>query len=399
MTPGQDVVPDEADPRGAFVDLLGDVDGRDVLLVDGTAGPAGGLLREQGARVREHGRHDLPGLPAPGVDAVVIAAAPVDAAVVRAAVALLRPPGLLLLVGTRASSPLAWVDRWRGGLLPDVRARRWRTWAAAAGAPVRVEYGLLRSVAFPSTALDLHRPGAAAQVLRGSNALNTGPRRRAVDVLARLAERGLAGPLLPGLALLCSPEPLREEPVTGRIGVRGSQEVKLLRGDPPTSVEKVYSSVATARAEAAALEAVHAAWPGLAPRLLARPGPRRTRTSWVSGRSLQVMELSLAEGERWVLRAAGLLGQLHRRTGRPADGVGLLHGDYWLGNLLVDDAGTTIVGVIDWTEAGTGPWQDDIGFLVSTWCARRGLSADDGARLRAQAERAYLDARAGSVRE
>lgn len=380
---------------GAWVELLGEVRGRRVVLVDRSGGSAADLLRDAGAVVEERSPDALPESAPAQADAVVLAAVALDVRLVRTAASVLGRDGVLLLVAANAASPLAWADRLRRrSTAPLERLSSLRALAADAGLPSRAEYGLLRSVQVSSTMFALQHRKAAARVVAGSNTLNTGLRRRLVDLLRSGVERGHAVRLVAGVAVLCSARPLAFEPLTGRIGVLGSDEVKLLYGDPPCYVDKVYASERTATAEADALEAVGRAWPGLAPTLLDRRSPLRNRISWLPGRTLTVNRLTPEEGARWVLDAARVLGELHGRLGTDPDRPGILHGDYWLGNLLVDQE--RVVGVIDWTDASLGDPAVDLRFLVDEWATAGGLSADEAAQLHAAARAAY-DAGRGSL--
>ncbi|GAB17197.1 hypothetical protein GOEFS_021_00240 [Gordonia effusa NBRC 100432] len=52
---------------------------------------------------------------------------------------------------------------------------------------------------------------------------------------------------------------------------------------------------------------------------------------------------------------------------RPAERyVGVVHGDYRLGNLLIDDAGA-VRGILDWELWSVGDVLADVGWLVATW--------------------------------
>lgn len=383
----------DADPEGAFVELLGDVRDQTVVLRDGTAGPAGRLLREAGATVLDDVAASAPG----AAHAVVLAAVRLDRQLLVAAGRVLRPDGRLLLVAANRRSPLAVLDRLRGGAALTADLPSMRSAARRAGLVPRAAFGLLRSIGAPSTFVSLEHPELAVMVLEGSAPLMTGARRLGVRGLAALARRGQAGAVVPALALLASAAPLPGRPMVGRIGVLGSTEVKLLYGSPLEHVDKVYTSEAVAAAEAAALEQVEAVWPGLAPRLLARRGPLCNRTTWVQGRPLPLAVLGPAEGERRVLEASELLGRLHRRLGPAAPGTRLVHGDYWLGNLLVDVESGALARVVDWTDARSGDDDVDRRFLVDTWADRSGLSPAARAALHAAAEQAYLAGLAAPV--
>lgn len=393
----RDAPPVLVDPSGTWVHLLDEVVDRRVMLVDGTGSRAATVLREAGARVQQAAGAELTGgqVGTPGsFHAVVLAETPITDPAVAAARALLREDGVLLIVASNRHSPLAWYDAVRhGGRRPQTSLREMRSALGRNGMPSRAEYALLRSCASPSTVLEMHHPRQAELVLAGSNTLNVGARRRIVDLLAWLVSRQAAGWLFPGLAVLSAARPLEFAPVLGRIGYLGSAEVKLLYGDPLSHVDKIYSEPSVADAEADALEQVEQAWPGLAPRLLQRRGPDRNRISWTSGSTLSLDRLTSAEGDRWVLRAAAVLGELHRRLGSSEHGPALVHGDFWLGNVLVDAVGSRIVGVIDWTDATRGDPDVDLRFLVDSWAQRSGAGTPATDRLRLAARAQYDAAR------
>lgn len=379
----------QAVPAGAWTELLGDVRGLAVVLVDATGGQAQVLLSDAGASVRVVTATQLHQV-APGTaDRVALTGLRLDRPLVRAAASLLRPDGVLLLVSANRASPLAWLDRvQKRSTSPLHTVRRLGRLARDAGVAPRKEYGLLRSVEVSSTVVDLSSRSAAAHVMASSNTLNSGVRRRAVEALQHAVARGQARRVMPGLAVLCAADDLPYPPLTGRIGVLGSAEVKLLYGDPPAYVDKVYASERAAGAEADALAAVNAVWQGIAPELIERRSARCNRVSWAPGRTLAVKRLTLEDGERWVLATAALLGEMHRRLGPSPDGSVLVHGDLWLGNLLVDDAQTRITALIDWTEAHRGDAETDLAFLVRTW-GRRRLDPEAFERLRRAADETY----------
>lgn len=366
-----------ADPSGTWVHLLGDVQDRRVLLIDETGSKAATLLREAGARV-EHGGpvllgHRPPDSPSRSFHAIVLAEVRLCENLLAAARARLLDDGLLLVIAHNRHSPLGWYDALRDGRSrPRESASSLRSVLGRHDLPVRAEYALLRSCASPSTVFEVNHPRQAELVLAGSNTLNIGARRRAVNALVWMVRRRRAAWLCPGLAVLSAPRPLQFLPVLGRIGVLGSAEVKLLYGEPVSHVDKFYGQAHLAAAEADALEQVEQAWPGLAPRLLERRGPRANRISWMAGRTLRLDGLSPAEGESWVLRAAAVLGELHGRLGSDENGSALLHGDFWLGNLLVDDVQGTITSVIDWSDSTRGDTDTDLRFLVDSWTLRSG---------------------------
>ena len=93
------------------------------------------------------------------------------------------------------------------------------------------------------------------------------------------------------------------------------------------------------------------------------PGPAVCRFSWLVGDPLVVEELDDDALVLWTARAARLLAHLQHLTRHP-DGTVLVHGDLWLGNLLV--AGEEISGVVDWTRARRGSPEIDRRFLVDS---------------------------------
>lgn len=380
-----------ADPSGGWVELLGEVAGADVVLVDSTGGRAAERLNEAGAHVRgsewaSSGRHTA--------QAMVVAGVPITDGRIDAAKRALGPGGRLLLVTANRRSPLAWWDALRRrSATPRGSLRELRKLAGAWGLPVRAEYGLLRSCISPSTMIALDHPVHAAAVLAASNTLNSGLRHRAVGLLTALARRGRAEHLVPGIALLCSARPLEGDPVVGRIGVLGSAEVKVLYGHPLRYVDKTYSSADRAEAEADALTRAGSVWPELVPRLCERRGPLRNRVGWVSGHTLALDRLSSAEGQRWVVEAARVLGELHRRLGGDDGQPGLVHGDFWLGNVLVDTERRAIVAVIDWVEAHHGDPRTDLTFLVDEHVMRNALGDRAAQALRDAAQQSYARGR------
>ncbi len=76
---------------------------------------------------------------------------------------------------------------------------------------------------------------------------------------------------------------------------------------------------------------------------------------------------------RFVERAASALSVLQAHTRHP-DGSVLVHGDYWLGNVLIDR--DRLVGVIDWEEAHRGSDVVDRVFLVESLLSSTGRAAD-----------------------
>jgi hypothetical protein len=305
--------------------------------------------------------------------------------------AALAPGGRFVVVTDNRLSALRALDRARGKRagtasvagLPQLRRR-----LRKAGLRSHQEFGLLRSSLVPVTAFDLAAPRATAAVLAAAATHITGARRAGLAVITSVAGRRGVGLLPPAWLVVArragdSP-PLRPDRLTGRIGYERTAVIKLLRGEPPASVEKRYPDAEAAAAEAMALDALAGA--GIAPvaRLEARKGPDRSVLSWLPGATLHVQALPEQELERWTERAATLLGEIQRRT-RRADGTVLVHGDFWLGNVLV--AGDRIVGIIDWVGAHCGDAADDRGFLGSSLFGFRATNPALMARLAAAVER------------
>jgi Phosphotransferase enzyme family len=358
----------------AWVDLLGDVRGARTLVAEWAPGCAASVLVERGAVVSSDAR-DGP------FDLVVLDGTP--GRVTSSVAGALRPGGRVALVVDNARSPLRLLDRAYGrpagpavGSLARVRRR-----LAAAGLPARQSFGLLRSSVAPVTGFDLDAPAAAAAVLDAAATRIGGRRLPALSLLRAAVVRGSGAALVPAWLVVAGPATdgtRLELPVTGRIGYEDSEQVKVVRGEPPTVLEKRYLHPVEADNEAAALEALAAAGVGFVPRLLGRDGPLRASQTWMPGRALNVGRLRRSELARWLLRAAESLAEIQRRTAR--GGEVLVHGDFWLGNVLV--AGDDVVAVVDWTEARWGDPAVDAAHLVSTLVGSGALAPADADALR-----------------
>ena len=290
-----------------------------------------------------------------------------------------------MVVADNAMSPLRVFDGSRGRAAGPVggAGSGWHAALTGAGLTVRQSFVLLRTSAAPVTAFDVAAPRASRAVLQAVATRVSGNRRRGL----RLLERTLGGRWsLPAVSAVLAParlvvataaggppEPASHRVVTGRLGYDDSIESKVLRGEPPVEVEKRYASVAEAAAEAAALRALVDAGLAIAPRVLARPAPDRLCLSWLTGRPLEVGELDDGQLETWVRRASVLLARIQRATGTDEQGRVLVHGDYWLGNLMHD--GDRIVGVVDWSTAGWGEAGTDLTHLVTSLATVRPTSA------------------------
>jgi aminoglycoside phosphotransferase (APT) family kinase protein len=73
--------------------------------------------------------------------------------------------------------------------------------------------------------------------------------------------------------------------------------------------------------------------------------------------------------ERTRTRDLPLMADLHDRLQQrrpPQRYTGLVHGDYRLGNVMVDPSGP-VVAVLDWELAAVGDVLCDVGFLINNW--------------------------------
>lgn len=382
------------DVSGSWVDLLGDIAGAEVVLCDSLDTRARQRLESAGAIVRAVDESALLDLPAGAAAAIVTCGLAGSHAQVRQLGRLLRPNGLLLFVVANTVSPLRLLDRvserrprGRAAHLPALRRR-----LNAANLPVRARFGILRSIEAPVTFFELDHVATASVVLASSSTRITGARKLGINVLKRLLRRGRAEWAVPGIALLCSPAPLAYTPPLGQVALQDSWESKLLYGQPVTHLDKRYANRELAAAEADVLEAVGEAWPGLAPELIARLSPTSNRLGWTTGRTLSTSELSPEQGRAWVLQAASLLGQLQSRLGHSQGAPVRIHGDFWLGNLLVNETGSQIVGVIDWSEATWGSADHDLTFLVTEYVGQSDLTTTAADELFKAARRARDEA-------
>jgi len=406
---------------GAWVELLDGVDGARVLVVEHAPGLAGMRLVTKAAVVgfaeaddnrAEFRRTWLGGQPArllidterrltagsdrwdlvvvDGLPAATAKDAPGLDARLRTLTAALAPGGRLVVVADNRLSPLRAADtavgRPAGPPGPSLAALE----RAVQAAELRVvqRFGLLRSSVDGVTAFDLDAPRASRAVLSAA-AVRTGPLRAAgLRVLGALVPSGRPTKLVPGYMVLASPATAPWRPddrrPTGRLGYKDSEEPKVLRGEPPVELEKRYSSVDGQRREAAALQVLEECGFELMPRLVSE-APGRTVQTWMSGRPLRPGALRRSEVALWVGRAAQVLGQIQRATARH-DGRVLVHGDYWLGNLLVD--ADRVVGVLDWGNAHWGEPAEDLRHLVDSLVAAGLATSRDAPALAARASSA-----------
>lgn len=377
---------------GAWVDLLDGLEGACVLMAEHAPGLAGARIAAQAAVVgfaeadearAEFRRTWLAGQPASVVvdtearltaandswDLVIVDGLASHRRLGELAGAL-APGGRMVVVADNRLSPLRAADRAvrkpAGPAGPSLGALERALRHAGLGVTQR--FGLLRSSVDGVTAFDLDAPQAGAAVLSAAAVMTGRFRTAGLQVLARMANRGKAPPLLPAYLVVARPAPVPRAPAdrpTGRLGYRDSEESKVLRGEPPVELEKRYSTAEGAAREAMALGALEACGFTLAPRLVA-VGPGRTRQTWIPGRPLRPGALPRSELPVWVSRAAHVLGQIQWVTARE-DGQVLVHGDFWLGNVLVE--GDEVVGVLDWSDAHWGAPAEDCRHLVDTLVA------------------------------
>ena len=153
--------------------------------------------------------------------------------------------------------------------------------------------------------------------------------------------------------------------IIGQVGNRDSTEIKIVHGDPPVAMER-RSASGPRSAELRILRELERDGFDLAPRVVAESG-RGATYSWLDGSPLPVDELGHDDLVEWTGRAATLLSQLQQET-RLEDGSVVVHGDFWLGNLLV--RGTEITGLVDWGDARRGSAEVDRRFLIESLVRR-----------------------------
>lgn len=258
-----------------------------------------------------------------------------------------------------------------------------------AGWEIGQRFGLFRSAAVATTAFDLDAPEATQAVLAAALVHLTGRRAAGVQVLRRVPA-AIRVHLVPAWLVVASragevtkTAPARtasaaapdgsDLPITGRMGYERTPDSKILLGEPPRAMERTYADQRGDDAEAMALAEIGSSTPGMAPPLLARPRPGTLRIGWLDAKGLDVRHMPGDDLVRWTTTAAELLRRIQEATAQP-DGSVLVHGDYWLGNLLVDPSGKE--WIIDWGDARRGSPKVDRAFLASSLDGFRELSAD-----------------------
>lgn len=297
--------------------------------------------------------------------------------------AAVAPSGKLALVIDNAVSPLRLLDsvlRRPTGPAPAWCLSRVSRRLRRLGLEPEQVFGLLRSSAEPVTAFDLDSPAATAAVVQATLSHVGGLRGILLRRLTRL-DRRTVGLLVPAWLLVASrgprsPDPLR---VVGKVGNRESFEAKIVRGDPPEVIEKHYRrSISTAEVDA--LTELAQVGFELTPRLIRPPAHNASWTSWLPGQPLVVRRLAHRDLVAWTKRASEVIARLQDLTRRP-DGTVLVHGDLWLGNLLVQ--GDRITGLVDWTHAHRGSAEYDRRFVVDSLSVHRRTTRRLRRRLRA----------------
>jgi hypothetical protein len=305
----------------------------------------------------------------------------------RRAASALAPGGRIVLLADVRTSPLRLADRLSGR-----RSRRGSTSltvvrraAADAGLEVDQCFGLLRSSEQVGAAFDLGCPAVGRLVLGETAVRSEGLRRRALGLLAHAAATPLGCRLVPSLLVVLhriGAAPVAERR-TGLLALNPDKQRLVLMGEPPHSGEKYYRSSADAAREADALRRLDRS--PLVPRLLGRPTPHHVSFAWLPGHVLPVRQLAAAELVAWTARAASALATVHAAVeGEPS----FTHGDFWLGNLLVD--GEHVTGVIDWTECVDGEPAADLTYLVESLIKVRPDLAGRRIELVAAADRGFF---------
>ncbi len=380
MAPGSDI--DEPYPEldPTWVDLL-DVDPSDVvLLVQRPGGPAEGALRRCSLHVTVIDHDRIGEVPAGPWDLICVDDVRLEPDARRGLRGRLAPEGRWAEVCDNAVSPLRILDCLLGrphgstSRPGPVNARRA---VAGKGWQVQQMFVLLRSTRLPYTAFDLTSASGPAVVVDMTISHVGGVRAWA---LRRLVLRGAAtaGWLAPGWLLVASVEARHDTRarIVGQVGNRDSTEIKIVHGDPPVAVER-RSASGPRPAELRILRELDLDGFDLAPRVVAESRHSATY-SWLHGSPLAVDTLDDDDLVEWTGRAAALLSRLQGAT-RLEDGSVVVHGDFWLGNVLVH--GTEITGLVDWGDARRGSAEIDRRFLLESLVRRLDIAPELARRL------------------
>ena len=284
---------------------------------------------------------------------------------------------VVVVVGDTRTSPLRILDRTtRHGTLEystSISQTRARAVRRLAGVDITTHqvFGLLRSGDAPVVAFDA-LAGSSLRAVLGATVAHVGGRRAVVLRLAMRLPAKQVVRLCPAWLVVAGGEGPAADRIVGKVSNRDSEEIKILRGDPVSSIERHFL-VTQANGQVDALRELERAGFTRAPRVLGEPTSRVSRSSWMPGASLALDRLDENALALWVGRAAQMLVEIQDLTRRP-DGTVLVHGDFWLGNLLV--IGDEISAVVDWTSAHRGPDDVDREFLVTSlarWITSEGM--------------------------
>lgn len=392
----------------SWVDLVDVTHGDRVLLVDPGHRRALAPLLARTAHVVAVSPHDLddarlgtpiPSDPDTGHDLLCLDGVRLTDARLARLVERLSPRGRVVQVVDNRLSPLRLADAARGrprGPAPRAHLSLPLRSLRRTGLEVSQVFGLLRSSASPVTAFDVLSGEGVETTIRATLSHVGGVRGALLRRLTRLRPSTLAW-LTPAWLVVAERPPsgaattvVDHHPgrIVGKISNRDSDEFKVVRGDPAHTLEKHYA-VSTPRAEVEALTELEEVGFTLAPRVIGLPEERVCRFSWLRGEPLVLDRLDDEALVLWTMRAARLLARLQQLTRHP-DGTVLVHGDYWLGNLLVAD--DRITGVVDWTQARRGSPEVDRRFLLASVLDHR----PDDEPLRRRLEQIRDDALPGS---
>lgn len=380
--------------ESSWVDLVDVPADARVLLVDGAGGRAVAALRRHSGHVvvvSPEGAGSLGSLGSSGLssperwDLVCLDKVETDSLPPETWRRLRRDQTQVVVVGDTTTSPVRLLDRvarrrdtprtsWSAAGRARVVRRLGRT-----GLPVTQVFGLLRSGDAPAVAFDALAPSSLPAVLGATRAHVGGWRATALSAAARLPPAQALRLFPAWLVVAGGVDGAPPDRVVGKVSNRDSEEIKLVRGEPVSAVERRHL-VGRTTGEVSALRELEGVGFDLAPRVLGEPTPYACRYSWLSGSSLALDRLDDDALVAWVGRAAAVLADLQRRTRHP-DGTVLVHGDYWLGNLLTSSDAVT--AVVDWTEATRGSDEVDREFLVTSLAEHV-----DSVALRARLERA-----------
>ncbi len=292
---------------------------------------------------------------------------------------------VVVVVGDTRTSPLRILDRVtrhgaseRSASISQTRGGAVRR-LAGVGITTHQVFGLLRSGDAPVVAFDA-LVGSSLRAVLGATVAHVGGHRGTVLRLAMRLPAKQVLRLCPAWLVVAGGEVPAADRIVGKVSNRDSEEIKILRGDPVSSIERHFL-VTQANGQVGALRELERAGFTRAPRVIGEPTPRMSRSSWMPGASLALDRLDEHALALWVGRAAEVLAEIQDLTRRP-DGTVLVHGDFWLGNLLV--IGDEISAVVDWTTAHRGSDDVDREFLVAS--LERWIT-DDGMRARLESAR------------